>query len=299
MPRIILSASRRSDIPAFYMPWFMRQIDQGYFEVDSPYTGKVATVAATVEQVHSIVFWSKDFGPFMEGRCGQQLRRRGFGLFFNFTINSPHPLLEPALPPLSRRLAQLSELCAVFGPQMVQWRFDPVCFWMNAQGEEENNLDRFAAIAEHAAALKIPVCITSFVDPYRKVIRRFKKAGICLAEPDMRRKAALITRMAETLAGLGIELQLCCEKEVLTALQRPAAARAGACIPGPRLAGLYGADISLARDSGQRASAGCGCTVSRDIGSYRHHPCRHNCLYCYANPVNHRQPSNPERGPLP
>lgn len=297
MPRIILSASRRSDIPAFYMPWFMQQIEQGFFVVDNPYSGKITTVPATNTQVHSIVFWSKDFGPFLIGGYGERLRRQGFGLFFNFTLNSPHSLLEPALPPLDQRLAQLAQLCTVFGPQTVQWRFDPLCFFRNGRGEEENNLAGFSVIAEQAALLKVPVCITSFADPYRKVLRRFKKAGIAPIEPVLQTKVALIARLAQTLAGSGIELQLCCEKEVLNALPQPPPAGQAACIPGARLACLYGGDLSLKRDRSQRAAAGCGCTVSKDIGSYRNHPCPHNCLYCYAAPLVDRRAVPRQEGP--
>lgn len=299
MARIILSASRRSDIPAFFMPWFMHSIDQGFFEVESPYSRKIMTVGATTDQVHSIVFWSKNFDPFLKGRYGEQLRRRGFNLFFNFTINSPHPLLEPALPPLRLRLAQLDELCAAFGPQAVQWRFDPICFFTNTHGKEESNLDGFTLISQHVAKLKIPVCITSFVDPYRKVMLRFKKHGISLTEPDMGRKITLITDMAQKLDGSGVKLQLCCEKEVLAALPQPAAARPGACIPGAHLAGLYGKDLALVPDRGQRAAAGCGCTASRDIGSYRRHACRHDCLYCYAAPLASRNQPSHEKTPAP
>jgi hypothetical protein len=83
----------------------------------------------------------------------------------------------------------------------------------------------------------------------------------------------------------GIELHLCCEKDVLSALPQGTDVRAAACIPNDRLIDLYGPGISLRRDAGQRAAAGCGCRVSRDIGGYDKHPCHHNCRYCYANPA--------------
>lgn len=299
MSRVILSASRRTDIPAFYMPWFMQQIQQGGFEVENPYSGRLSRVEARVEQVHTIVFWSKDFGPFLAGHYGQDLNRLGYPLFFNFTLNSPHAVLEPGLPPFERRLAQLEQLCEHFGPQKVQWRFDPICFYATSTTPEADNLEKFAAIAHQAARVGVRVCITSFVDAYRKIRQRIAGRDLQLLEPRLTQKVAVINRMAQTLAPLGIALQLCCEKEVLSALPEATPIREGACIPGPYLAELNGADVSLARDKGQRAGAGCGCTVSKDIGSYRRHPCRHNCLYCYANPFIDQQPKPGNKTPHP
>ena len=65
-PQIVISASRRTDIPAFYLDWFMAQVDRGYFEVINPHNRKVTTVTAAPESVHTIVFWSKNFGPFLK-----------------------------------------------------------------------------------------------------------------------------------------------------------------------------------------------------------------------------------------
>ncbi|RJQ82218.1 MAG: DUF1848 domain-containing protein [Desulfobacteraceae bacterium] len=284
MSRIVISASRRTDIPAFYMPWFMTQIDRGFFEVDHPFGQRATHVPAGADQVHCIVFWSKNFGPFLEGGYGERLVQKGYGLFFNFTINSAQTLLEPQVPPLEERLAQLDRLCARFGPDAVHWRFDPICFYRTRSGITGHNLDQFAMIAGRASAAGVRRCITSFVDLYRKVQRRMSSSEALLFDPPMPQKAAELTKMAQVLRGLDMSLQVCCEKELLAAIPASAGVRAASCIPNHRLAALYGPDISLRRDSGQRMSAGCGCRVSRDIGSYRLHPCRHNCLFCYANP---------------
>jgi hypothetical protein len=97
-------------------------------------------------------------------------------------------------------------------------------------------------------------------------------------------KVEVVLRLEKVLAALGMALALCCEKQVIEALPPESTVKAAACIPNHRLADLYGPDISLGRDHGQRKAAGCGCGISRDIGSYRLHPCRHDCLFCYANP---------------
>jgi hypothetical protein len=85
--KIVISASRRTDIPAFYMPWFMEQISKGVFEVVNPFNQHVSVVPAMADRVHTIVFWSKNFGPFIDHGYDQQLLELGYHLFFNFTIN--------------------------------------------------------------------------------------------------------------------------------------------------------------------------------------------------------------------
>ncbi|MCG6894885.1 MAG: DUF1848 domain-containing protein [Desulfobacteraceae bacterium] len=284
--KIVLSASRRTDIPAFYMPWFTAGIRSGHFEVINPYNRSVTRVPSDPETVHSVVFWSKDFGPFLSGGYGESLEKKGYGLFFNFTVNSVHPLLEPNVPPLIGRLEQMKALSERFGPACIQWRFDPICH-LEGKGPASppDNLGDFRRIADAAAKCGISRCITSFVDEYAKVHRRMAALdGVALRIPSMERKRRLLSEMAERLDRRNIRLYTCCEREVLEGLPPQSGIGRAACIPGKLLVSLYGEGISTARDTGQRARQGCGCSVSRDIGSYALHPCHHNCLYCYANP---------------
>jgi len=284
MHRLVLSASRRTDIPAFYMPWFMKSIENGVFDVPHPYGGRSTPVPATVDRVHTIVFWSKDFGHFLNGGYGDQLVRKGYRLFFNFTINAEHPILEPGVPCLEERLGQLSRLCARFGAERVQWRFDPICYYRTSAGRIVDTTAGFEAIARQVASLGVSRCITSFVDPYRKVLRRFAASPLTFFDPPPHEKTASIMRMSRCLDSLEVALHVCCEKSLLDALPAESTVRGAACIPNHLLAALHGADVSLRKDNGQRAAAGCGCRISRDIGSYALHPCGHNCLFCYANP---------------
>jgi len=285
MPQVVISASRRTDIPAFYMSWFMDSIDNGRFDVINPYNQKTYQVPAAPDQVHSIVFWSKNFGPFIDHHYGEALMERGYRLFFNFTINAPNHRLEPEVPPLEERLVQLAGLADRFGPQCIQWRFDPICFYKDDIGQEKDNLDAFDTVANKIAELGISTCITSFVDLYRKVVHRMQiHSNWTLFDPSMQQKVETIAALSRKTAALGIDLKLCCEKEILDSLPADVHAAAAACIPGKRLTQLYGPEISLAKDRGQRRDAGCACSVSKDIGSYSLHPCQHNCLFCYANP---------------
>lgn len=268
------------------MPWFMASIRQGYFDVVNPYNQRKFRVPAAPGKVHSIVFWSKNFGPFLNHGHGQSLSRLGYPMFFNFTINSPHPVLEPGVPSLQERLDQLALLADTHGPDRLHWRFDPICFFRDRSGRIQDNLDQFHTIADRAAELGIRVCITSFVDLYAKVLRRMnKKSELQLVDPPMEKRVNLILNMNRYLAGMKMELHLCCEKELLAALPVDTAVQSATCVPSRRLTALYGPGISLRQDSGQRVTAGCGCGLSKDIGSYHLHPCHHNCLFCYANPA--------------
>ena len=286
MTKTVISASRRTDIPAFYMTWFMQQIKQGFFEVVNPYNRKTAIVPAGPDKVHTIVFWSKNFGPFIKNRYGQILAAMGYNLFFNFTLNSSSPLLEPRIPSLARRLDQLRALSRDHDPKSINWRFDPVCFFKFDEQPVKNNLDDFSRIAAWSSQCGITRCITSFMDHYAKIKKRITSIpGFSFIDPVLPEKINMLLKMEKELTGKNIDLYTCCEKKVLEALPSGSGIRNSSCIPNNLLVELFGGDLSFKRDGGQRTSAGCGCMASSDIGSYQQHPCYHNCLYCYANPM--------------
>lgn len=283
---LVISASRRTDIPAFYMPWFMQQVRAGVFRQVNPFSRRVKRVPALPPQVHSIVFWSKDFGPFLAGGYGERLRELGYGLAFNFTVNSTELRLEPHVRALAERLAQLGELCARFGAASVAWRFDPICVYRDERGVSQDNLADFERIAAVAAAAGVRRCVASFVDLYAKVRKRQGRAKLDFIDPPLSEKARRVLELNQRLRPLGIALALCCEAELLATLPASAGIAAADCVSGRLLMELYGGCVSLARDAGQRRNQGCGCTRSVDIGDYQRHPCRHDCLFCYANPIS-------------
>jgi hypothetical protein len=285
--KIVISASRRTDIPAFYMPWFMEQVGKGFFEVVNPFNQHVSVVPATPNKVHTIVFWSKNFGPFIDQGYGRQFLKLGYHLFFNFSINSDNPHLEPQVPPLNQRLSQLEYLSSHYGPDTVNWRFDPICFYRKGPGALQDNLNDFSVIADRAAKLNISRCITSFMDHYPKIRRRLlSRPGFEFVDPPLPQKVKTILEMETQLAALNIRLFTCCEKDLIQALPAASTVTPSSCIPSDLLMELYPGRLSLRRDTGQRVKAGCGCKVSVDIGSYRLQPCYHNCLFCYANPTS-------------
>ena len=284
----ILSVSRRTDIPAFYMAWFMDQVARGCIDVTNPFNRQVKRVAVSPQKIHAMVFWSKNFGPFLAAGCGEQLQAMGYHLSFNFTVNSRSPILEPGVPDLDQRLDQLRQLCRRFGNASVQWRFDPICHFITQGGVTGTNLDDFATIAAVAAECGIGTCTTSFMDHYRKIERRTRDR-LTFVEPSPAERVTILLKMEKTLSPLGIGLTLCCENHVLSQLPEGSSVCAGACISGRRIMAVHGGNVSLRQDTGQRKATGCGCTVSVDVGSYSLHPCHHNCLFCYANPACDRR----------
>ncbi len=294
----VLSASRRTDIPAFYMDWFMQGIEAGCFKVVNPYNGQTFLVPASPQDVHSIVFWSKNFGEFIRNDYGPYLESRGYHLWFNFTVNSDSELLEPNLPPLAERLNQLEQLCLRHDSRSVQWRFDPICFYRDDAGQLQDNLKDFNLIADSAAQLGITHCVTSFMDMYPKIRKRLTaRTDITFVDLATTAKIDVLADMVAVLEPLGISLQTCCEGGVLDQIGKDLPVTKSACIPNDRLAALYGGQLSMAQDRGQRVQNGCGCKISKDIGSYKQQPCYHQCIYCYANPAEVGcQPDEPTRG---
>jgi hypothetical protein len=269
------------------MPWFMQCLQEGRFEVVNPFNNRAKIVSAGPDQVHSIVFWSKDFGPFIDGGYGRRLEEMGYRPFFNFTINSAIPILEPSLPLLDKRIEQLNALSRRFTPRAINWRFDPLCFFGRGEGMQADNLGDFSRIAAAAYDAGIERCVTSFMDFYPKIKRRVKKMdGFAFFDPTVEKKIDILYQMQDTLMPLGIELQMCCERVLLERLPDDLPVKASSCVPNRLLAELYGKGLSTRKDAGQRVKAGCGCGVSVDIGSYQDHPCGHRCLYCYARPAS-------------
>lgn len=285
--RKVLSASRRTDIPAFYIEWFMARIKRGAFDLVNPYNGRRRVFEANPSTVHSIVFWSKNYHDLLKWSCGETLQQAGYNLFFHFSINSAAPDLEPAVPPLETRLEQLSELCARFGPDCITWRFDPICHYRRKGATPlRDNLGDFEAIAAVAGKSGIQRCVTSFVDLYGKAVRRAGTQGLEFVNPPMERQRRVLDGMTARLEGSGVALTTCCERQMQGRESGHDNLAAGACIDHDLLSHLFGEGLSFKRDRGQRVKQGCGCHVSVDVGDYRRHPCGHGCLFCYANPVS-------------
>ena len=282
------------------MDWFMQGIEKGLFEVRNPYNLKISRVPSRPDAVHSIVFWSKNFAPFIDGGYGQMLSRSGYHIYFQFTINCENPILEPNIPPMYERLEQAKALCRDYGPEAVCWRFDPVCVYETEKDGRSDNTYCLESLAKAVSSLGIKRCVTSFVDLYPKVMRRAeKKPGFSFFDPPVSEKREMLMSMKKILDEYGINMVTCCEKDVMENWTNEPGIKQGACIDHRILSKLYGPGLNMKKDRGQRSSKGCGCMVSKDIGSYAQHPCFHACLFCYANPAQDaRKKKNEDRPAL-
>jgi len=265
----IISASRRTDIPAYYLDRLLEFIKQGYAEVRNPYSQKRYRVGLRPEEVHTLVLWSKNFRRFLEN--SDSFSR--YNLYFLFTINDM-PELEPGIPDLRKRLDQIHELAVRYGAERIAWRFDPVIFRSDGP---VSGPETFQKIGEHIAQTGITRVIFSFLDMYGKVKKRNKALNLNLIDPPEAVKVEYAARLAGIAGALGMSLESCCEN-----LGNIEGITASSCINGALLARITGEPADTSKDKGQRK--GCNCTVSRDIGSYDDMPCPNGCLYCYANP---------------
>lgn len=267
--REVISASRRTDIPAFYFDWLSGCLRQGYAETANPYSGRTIRVELAPERVHTLVLWSKNFGPLLRNAAILAPYR----LYFLFTVND-QPDIEPFTPPLPERLDQVRELAARFGPERIGWRFDPVVF---RESGPSMTADDFRRIGESMTASGVRRVVFSFLDLYGKVKTRNTRRGLGIVDPPEPVKRGYAAGLAAAAADMGLSLESCCED-----LAGIAGITPSACIDGVLLSRLAREPAKTVKDPGQRSS--CRCTASRDIGSYREMPCPHGCVYCYANP---------------
>ncbi len=268
--RQVISASRRTDLPAHYYDWLVESFDAGEAKVSRPYNRGVVEVDLRPESVHTIVFWSKNYRNLLDDRR----RWKGFNVYFQFTLNNC-PQLEPNVPPLAERLDQLRELAEEYGPERINWRFDPIVFWDEGC---QNNLSDFERIADGAASAAVRRCTFSFMDHYAKTKKRGKALGIAFYDPPLTQKVEIASRLGESLKQRGITLSACCNPEIVGVR----GIESSRCIDGPLLSRLAKEPCDERKDSSQRGP--CGCTRSIEIGSYWM-TCPHACRYCYARPA--------------
>ncbi|MBN1565572.1 MAG: DUF1848 domain-containing protein [Anaerolineae bacterium] len=295
MPSMIISASRRTDIPAFYMPWFMNRLRVGSASYPNPFSGALHSVSLLPEDVHSIVFWSKYYGPFLD--YSDELQARDYRFVCHYTITGSPRELEPHVPRWEAAIKVFHALAERTSPRHVLWRFDPIVALGDAGqvsspseggGDLGERLIRFREIAR-ALAGHTERCYFSFASYYGKVQRRMQKANIPYCDPPLEAKQALVEQMADCADECGITLHACCQDALLSDRVQKAH-----CVDGDLLAQLFPDRPHVTQANPTREQ--CGCVTSRDIGMYD--TCPYGCVYCYANAnhaaaVKHRQQHDP------
>ncbi len=274
----VISASRRTDIPAFYLNWFIDAIQTGWVEVRNPfYPAQSRRVSLLPEDVSWIVFWSRNYAHFLRKRSYFE----PYQLFFHFTILPPS-ILEKSPMPLNRQLQQLEQLVKWYGAERIIWRYDPLVFWQDEGGPKSNHkIEQFADLVREISAMGVQRCYTSVAQPYAKFIQRFaiKFPTKRLLKQEHPLALQAVQEMVQITKDYGMQLFACCSGFLL----QIEGVQKGRCIDGHLLNRLNPKEkVSVAKAP---TRAQCGCTKSVDIGDYRTQPCYFGCIYCYANPV--------------
>lgn len=272
---MIISASRRTDIPAFYMEWLVNRLRAGFCDVPNPFNPRqISRVALTPDAVTAMVFWTRNPAPFLPYL--DELDAAGLRYYVQVTLMDNPRVLDPGVPRVDEAVAAFRALSARIGPERVVWRYDPVLFSdITSPAFHRGTFARLATALRGATRR----CVVSFYDDYRNAGARLKKLGINARVAGEDEVRGLAAELAAVAGGQGLPLQACAEKFDLS----PQGVRPGKCIDDALLYELFGIVAPPKKDPSQRGA--CGCVRSRDIGVYG--TCTHGCAYCYAthNPV--------------
>lgn len=268
---MIVSASYRTDIPAFHARWFRQRLAAGEAWVTNPYGGKPYRVSLAPVDVDGFVFWTRNLAPFADCLAAVEAARLPYAV--QYTITGYPQVLETGVPPSAHGIRQIISLAAGRGPWAAVWRYDPIL--LTSLTPPDWHRANFAKIAKALAGAVDEVTV-SFATVYRKTARNLAAAaaadGFDWWDPPAEEQQELIADLAEIAADQGMRLTVCSQPH----LEQPGVAGA-ACIDTQRLSLIAGYDIA-ARRKGNRP--GCLCAESRDIGAYD--TCAHGCVYCYA-----------------
>ena len=268
---MVISASRRTDIPAFYSEWFLNRIKEGFLIARNPMNHKLSRILLSPDIVDCIVFWTKNPIPMLP----KLDELKDYCYYFQFTLTGYGRDIEKHLPDKKRDLIPaFQKLSDQIGPERVIWRYDPIL--VNDRYTWDYHLKAFAEIAK-ALNGYTEKCVFSFVDIYGKNKMAMQDVGVReLTDEDMRSMAVDIRDIAAQnnmvtatcaeiidLDALGIDHNACIDKALVE-----------------RLAGGKIKDIKKnIKDSGQREA--CKCMTSKEAGTSN--TCGNGCIYCYAN----------------
>jgi hypothetical protein len=284
---LIISASRRTDIPALYAEWFIRRVRAGYCMVANPYNPRqVSRISLLPEDVAVVVFWSRNPRPLLPYLA--ELDERGIRYYFHYTLMDNPREVDAHGPSLRVSLHSFRQLVEHVGPQRVIWRYDPIL--LSETTSPEFHLRRFAAIAAQLENLTRH-CVVSRVDDYRKTRSRMSALattpgfGIDSLRPDSHEP--LLREMLAIASARGMQVSSCAEERGFAHL----GIRPGRCIDADYIRDTFGVAVPPAKDRSQRLA--CGCVASRDIGAYD--SCILGCRYCYATSSQARALANYRR----
>ena len=291
---VIITASRATDIPAYYGDWFIQRLHAGYCHWVNPFNRELSRVSFA--KTRAIVFWTKNAIPFIDRLPEVDAFDKGY--YFTYSLNDyVQERWEPNIPALSERMENFCALSEKLGTERVVWRFDPLILSDNL--DVDSLLERIekigAIIHRHTRRL-----IVSFVDiaAYKKVQRNLKASTDGIREFTGEERSKILSGIGRLANNWCIKAVTCSENgDYIRYGVEPAS-----CVDGLLLRKLYPHDRELLeylspprakilftgeyhdvnqvmKDRGQREN--CGCVLSKDIGYYD--SCPAGCIYCYAN----------------
>jgi len=272
---MIISASRRTDIPAFFSDWFLKRIKEGFLLVRNPMNiHQISKINLSPEVVDCIVFWSKN-----PSRIISELNNLNkYFFYFQYTITGYGQSLEPNVPPINDSIETFIKLSKLLGKERVIWRYDPII--ITDYFDCKYHIKNFEKIAQKLSDYTNK-CVISFVDLYDKSKRNMN--SVKFYDIDNMHIEELSYNFSHISQRHNLELTSCAENIDLSKYE----IKHGKCIDDKLIEEVTGYSINLKKDNTQRNE--CGCVASIDVGAYN--TCPHGCLYCYAN-YNHNMMRN-------
>lgn len=270
----IVSASRRTDIPAYYGRWFKWRIKDAVAGYLNPFNRKPYLVSLKPEDVLCFVFWSKNFIPFTDTL--QMVHAMGYNLYLHYTINNYPGIFEQNVPFHTETISNLITLTKLCKPIHISWRYDPII--ISDLTGFDYHIKNFKALAAALSGF-VSRCYISYVCLYGKVQKSFKnlmqKTGVTIIEPEQKQKIELANVLADIADTYGIQLYSCCNDFLVNERIKKSS-----CIDGILINDLYypGQILNLKKRPTRNE---CGCIENVDIGIYD--SCLHGCQYCYAS----------------
>jgi DNA repair photolyase len=290
---VIVSASRATDIPAFFSKWFFNRLRSGYMRWMNPFNANQIQYVS-FSRMRVIVFWSKNPKPILPYLS--ELDDAGINYYFQFTLNDYGAEgIEPNVPSLNERVEVFKRLADKVGPERVIWRFDPLILSNSLTVDEL--LRRITLIASmlKGATQKLVISFAD-INMYQKVHNNLSRQPQEYREFTTDQMMSFVESLVILNKEWGLEIATCSEKVDLMKY----GIKHSHCIDDKLMIKLFkddielmsflgyepdqlklfsGAELSDLKDKGQRKE--CGCIISKDIGKYN--TCNHLCAYCYAN----------------